>query len=217
MHRSIAEVNLESLREAGAILADSPEEALVAMAQAGNEGAFQELVRRTRGTCLCLANCILRNRDDADDEVQRAFWQAYSHLDTFGNQAKFSTWVGRIVINNCYMALRQTKRMRLVPYERVSPDGDVYFVHGPIDRQTPENELSSHQISTLVRFELDRLPSLLRLPLEFQYFNSMSVSEIADQLGISVSATKSRLHRAHLYLRDRMSRHVGVRGPGTLM
>src|SRR5258707_379141 len=104
-------------------LANLPEGTLVLMAQQGEEWAFRELIGRARGGCLRLAISILHNREDAQDEVQSAFWKAYTHIRGFDQQSKFSTWVARIVINHCLMKYRRTRRIRFVPYEAVTPEG----------------------------------------------------------------------------------------------
>src|SRR4051794_9654128 len=77
------------------------EDSLVQRAQKGDDAAFEELMSRTHSLCLSIATGILRNHDDAADEVQSAFWKAYTHITLFSQQARFSTWVVRILINLC--------------------------------------------------------------------------------------------------------------------
>ena len=94
-----------------------PDEVLVTLAQAGNNQAFATLIERHHSSCSKLAYSILRDKQDAEDEVQNACWKAFEHLDQFQRDAKFSTWLTRIVVNQCLMRLRQTKRSRLVYIE----------------------------------------------------------------------------------------------------
>ena len=89
---------------------DVPEYELVRLTKLGNVPAFEELVSRTRDVCLRVATSILRCREDARDEVQNAFWLAYSRIDLFTYQSKFSTWLARIVINRCFLRLRTGQR-----------------------------------------------------------------------------------------------------------
>lgn len=197
-------------------LAAQPEDILVRMAQEGDEHAFRELIGRAHDGCLRLAIAILRNHEDAQDEVQTAFWKAYSHIRWFGQQSKFSTWLARIVINHCLMKHRRMRRVRFVPYDSVNPEGDAYVAHHAVETFTPEQSVGKSELSEVLRFELHRIPPLLRFPLELRYLQDLPLEDVASRLGISIPATKSRLHRAQGYLRQRMLRHCGVRGVGTL-
>jgi RNA polymerase sigma-70 factor, ECF subfamily len=194
-----------------------PEDALVRLAQQGKDWAFQELMLRAQDACLRIAIAILHNRDDAQDEVQSAFWKAYTHITLFSQQSKFSTWVARIVINRCLMRCRRERRVKFLSYDAVTPEGDSYVAFHAIEGETPEDGVGGSELRNMVRWELQRIPSLLRVPLELRYLHDLSLDDVAKRLGISVPATKSRLHRAQAYLRDRMLRHCGVRGVGTLI
>ena len=198
------------------VYTDLPEDKLVRSAQQGNQQAFEELMIRSWDICLRVALCILNNREDALDEVQDAFWKAYTHIGGFNRQSKFSTWVARIVINHCLMRLRQRRRLRLVSSEAVNSDGEEYIAHEAVDSETPERLLGGAELSNVVLLEVRRIPALLRLPLELRYIHNLPLEEVARRLSITVPAAKSRLHRAQGYLRTRMLRHCGSRGAGTL-
>jgi RNA polymerase sigma-70 factor (ECF subfamily) len=163
-----------------------------------------------------LAISSLGNREDALDEVQDAFWKAYLHLHTFNQQSKFSTWVARIVINLCLMRLRERKRLRMVPADAVNPNGEEYTLYEATDTENPEWLVGGTELRAVVRYELQRIPIMLRVPLELRYIHDYDIEEVARHLNVTVAATKSRLHRAQLYLRDRMQKHCGTRGVGTL-
>src|SRR6185436_12247925 len=98
---------------------DLSDDMLVRSAKSGSEAAFAELMRRSWDGTLRLALSHLRNQDDAIDEVQSAYWKAYTHLKTFEENSKFSTWVGRIVINRCIMRLRSLGRHRVLSFDSV--------------------------------------------------------------------------------------------------
>lgn len=197
-------------------VADLPESTLVRLAQQGNQAAFRELTGRTREGCVRMAMTILKNRDDAEDEVQNALWKAYTHLPLFNHQSAFSTWLIRIVINHCLMRYRRLRRVRFVSYETAGSDGEWYALHQPIQTETPEYSLGREQLNQLLRTEIRRIPPFLRAPLEMRYLQDRSLEDVASTLGISVAATKSRLHRAQGYLKDRMLPHCGTRGAATL-
>ena len=193
------------------------EKELFAQAKDGDVEAFQELICRSRHGCLRVATGILRNRDDAEDEVQNAFWKAYNHLALFGGQSTFSTWVTRIVINHCLMRYRRTRRVQFISYDSLSSDGDWYVTHEPTSNESPEGGVGDSEVRDALHIELRRLPILLRIPIEMYFINGCTLDEVAGNLGISVAATKSRLHRGQEYLKDRMLRHCGQRGLATLI
>ena len=195
---------------------EKPESVLIELARGGNDNAYAELVRRSWDVCMRVAISSLGNRDEALDEVQDAFLKAYLHLGTFKHQSKFSTWVARIVINHCLMRLREKRRLRLVPCEAANSSGEEYTMHEGIDNETPEDLLGCAELYAVLRCELNRIPILLRVPLELRYIQGMGLEALAQHLNITIAAAKSRLHRAHSYLRVRMIKHCGVRGVGTL-
>ena len=90
------------------------DEALVRMAQSGNNAAFAELIERHQATVKRLATSILRDATNAEDEVQNGFWKAFEHLNQFQQDAKFSTWLSRIVVNQCLMRLRKERRAKFL-------------------------------------------------------------------------------------------------------
>ena len=93
-------------------LADSD---LVNLSQQGSEGAFAELMRRHSGGMRQVAFSILRDTEEAEDELQNAWWKAWQHINSFAGDSRFTTWLTRIVMNQCLMRLRQTRRARFVP------------------------------------------------------------------------------------------------------
>ena len=194
-------------------LSSAPEAELIRRARLRDEEAFRELFLRARESCMGLAMSILRDREDASDEIQNALLSAYTHLPSFSGNAKFSSWLARIVINRCKIRFRQRCRSRA--YEIVGEEGNVYCPHEPRDTQTPEGYLGAFEVRRLVSAELQLIPRPFRRALELRYIHGLSPNEVARQLKLSVPATKSRLHRTQKFLRTRMIRHCGVRG-GTL-
>src|SRR5262249_20720855 len=90
---------------------------LVELTRRGDEAAFGELVQRQRQRCVHLATFVLQNQGDAEDQVQIAFLRAYKYLDQFRSEAEFSTWLTRIVINQCRMQMRARCRAGFVHFE----------------------------------------------------------------------------------------------------
>ena len=144
---------------------------------------------------------------DAEDIAQNAFIKAYEHLDQYHGEAEFSTWLGRIVANECLMLMRTRRRASFV-YLDDSPAGSKSVPVQLSGRDPdPEGELAYRQLTETLRFEVKRIPPLLRNVMLLRDMNGLAMRDVADQLGISISAAKSRLVRARAELRVRMVRH----------
>lgn len=194
---------------------DVAEHELVRLAKMGNVAAFEELLSRTTDICLRIAASILKSREDARDEVQNAFWLAYSRLELFTYQSKFSTWLVRIVINRCFLRLRSSQR-RPVAVSLITTDDGRTRTYEAVTKETPEVDLGRQEVNQTLRRELRGIPPLLRIPIELHYINELPVKEVAIQLGLTISAVKSRLHRGQIFLRGRMLRHATRSGLASL-
>jgi RNA polymerase sigma-70 factor, ECF subfamily len=191
------------------------EEALLDAARSGNHAAFEELMSRSLTTCVRVIHYIVQNVDDVEEELQNTYSRAYEHLRNFNSESKFSTWVTRIAINSCYARCKDGQKRKALPFTIVDHDGQFY---SPYDKSpgSPESDLGRTQVSEAVRLELQHLPSLLREPLVLRFLEGLSVDQVAERLGISRAAAKSRLFRARVSLHERMMKHCGRRGLGTL-
>jgi RNA polymerase sigma-70 factor, ECF subfamily len=194
------------------------DEDLVVRAQNGDSSAFSELVERHYTSCLRLAVTILRNRDDAEDEVQNAMAKAFEHIGQFQLNCRFSTWLTRIVVNQCLMRIRQVRRNRTVSLsEPWQQEDGVTNWEIPEQRHGPDFDLANEQIRNVLAHEIRRIPPLLRRAFELRHLENLSMPDVAARLGISVAAAKSRLLRARLELQNRLARHQGRLGPATLV
>jgi RNA polymerase sigma-70 factor (ECF subfamily) len=183
---------------------------LIQLSRCGDREAFGELVARHYGSCVNLATYILRNRAEAEDEVQQAFWKAFEHLDQYLGEAEFCTWLLRIVVNECRMLMRDKKRARFIyldaghsgsggrPMEPLSPGAD------------PEHEAVKCEMIEMLRTEMRRVPPLFRKVILLRDMEGLPMPEVADRLGITVPAAKSRLLRARSELRRRVMRRCGA-------
>lgn len=190
--------------------------ALVSLAQAGDNGAFTELIQRHSNTCQRLAASILKNQEDAEDEVQNAVWKAYQHLAGFNQDAKFSTWLSRIVVNQCLMRLRKDKRARFIHLEAGVPGEELQTIELPDESNSPEQDLAGRQVRDVLMQEVNRIPPILRDVFIMRDVQEIPTQDVAERLGISIAATKSRLLRARVELRTRMEKHLGRLGVATL-
>jgi RNA polymerase sigma-70 factor, ECF subfamily len=194
-----------------------PDEDLVLNAQQGDDRAFAELVERHYTSCLKLALSILRDKSDAEDEVQNACWKAFEHLGQFNREAKFSTWLTRIVVNQCLMRLRQAKRAKLFYMDDTQLGDEVVTLELRDETPTPEEQLGNREIASVLEQEINRIPPLLREVFVLRDVKELSMQEVADRLHISIAAAKSRLLRARLELRSRMERHQAKAGAASLI
>jgi len=186
-------------------LEQSEESLLVERAQKGDEEAFQELMRRTRSTSLRLALSIVKNREEAEDQVQTSFFKAWKNLPGFQREARFSTWLRTIVVNQSLMHLRSRRR---APVQALDDYRDEGLPLDPADtRESHEATLASGQMRERLRKEIQRLPPLFREVLELRDLQELPTEDVAQRLGISEAAMKSRLFRARQLLRQRLQPH----------
>jgi RNA polymerase sigma-70 factor, ECF subfamily len=196
---------------------DLSDDFLVEQCKRGDQSAFNELMHRHHAAALKVALSIMRDRQDAEDEVQNAFWKAFEHITQFNKDAKFSTWLTRIVVNQCLMKLRRLRRTRYTYIDDMSVGEEIVSLDLKDARQTPEQALGRIEVAGVLYEEIRRTPPLLRNVFLLRDVEQRPMPEVADRLGISVAAAKSRLLRARAELRHRMQRHYGQIGPATLL
>jgi RNA polymerase sigma-70 factor (ECF subfamily) len=183
------------------------DQALVELARQGDKDAFGYLVLRHEQKCVNLATFFLRNRGDAEDEVQNAFSNAYAHLDQYQGEAEFFTWLARIVANQCLMLMRVKRRTRFVYLDDVATTEDAPPVELPSSGPDPEGEFAFSQMKHVLQREIRRIPPILRNVMFLRDIQELPMTDVAERLGITVPAAKSRLLRARTELRLRLMRH----------
>jgi len=182
---------------------------LVRRAQANDDSAFAELMRRTGPASLKLAVSILRDRQEAEDQVQNSYMNAWRHVGQFHRESKFSTWISRIVVNQCLMQLRKLRYLNSVSMVEEGPNGESREMQVADQRQSPEEALAGQELGQILRKEIQRLPPMLRSVLILRDVDELSTEEVATQLGVTASAVKSRLLRARAELRTRLGKYGG--------
>jgi RNA polymerase sigma-70 factor (ECF subfamily) len=180
-----------------------PDPLLLELARHGDMDAFGELLRRHHEKCVNMATILLRNRWDAEDEVQNAFSKAHAHLDQYGGGAAFSTWLLRIVMNQCLMFMRGKRRNRFVRLDETPSKRNHRPLELPTCDSDPEGELGIGEMRRLVRTAVGDVPPLLRNAIVLRYLHDLPITDVAETLQISVPAAKSRLFRARTQLRVR--------------
>jgi RNA polymerase sigma-70 factor, ECF subfamily len=186
----------------GGSLRGMSDESLVAAAQGGNINAFAELRHRHFRTLLRRTYRITRNWEDAEDALQDSFLKAFTRLNSFEGRSTFSSWVTRIAINQSLMVLR---KRRTINDQSIGAGDDCCGSNDRWEmrdvREDPEHLYVRHERSELLRGAIRRMRPCLRDVLELQYAQEYSIQEIADALGISSAAAKSRLFHARVSLR----------------
>jgi RNA polymerase sigma-70 factor (ECF subfamily) len=171
---------------------------LVQWAVAGEREAFDEMVRRTHRDAYGLALRLTSDEEDARDVVQDAYLRAYRSIDRFRGDAQFSTWLYRIVANCAATTTGKRRRHRHdeLPDEALMVDA------------RPENDPAAQAAVGDLRQQVDdairELPPRLRSVVVLRDVYDLPHDAIAEELGISVSAAKVRLHRARRRLRERV-------------
>jgi RNA polymerase sigma-70 factor (ECF subfamily) len=193
------------------------DEELVDRSQRGDQTAFTELIERHQSSCFKLALSILRDKSDAEDEVQNACWKAFEHIKQFNREAKFSTWLTRIVVNQCLMKIRKAKRAKMLYMDDTQLGEEVVTLELKDESPTPEEQLGNREVSNVLHQEISRIPPLLRHVFLLRDVQQLGMPEVADRLGISVAAAKSRLLRARLELRQRLQKHQSGVGAASLV
>ena len=190
-------------------LSDPPSEELVLVraAKGGDDGAFNQLVKRYDRNVFRIAQNITQNREDAEDVVQDAFLKAYTNLQQFQEQSKFYTWLVRIAVNEALMKLRRRR-----PERTVSLDEEIQIGEDSVPREVadwspnPEQNYNQAELREILTKTIQGLPPGFRAVFILRDVEGLSTEETADALELSIPAVKSRLLRARLQLRERLNR-----------
>ena len=200
MHASISEGSGVAICTSQEELND---ELLVSAAQSGDRGAFVELCERHSRKVLRAIYRITQNREDAEDVLQDSLLRAFLNLKNFEGRSSFSSWLTRIAINSALMFLRKRRGFEISIDHAC--DGSKTWEQWD-QAETPEAGFAQREKEALLRYAILRLPSTFREVMELLHAKECSTSEIAQTLGISVSAAKSRLSRARVAMRASLLR-----------
>ena len=186
------------------------DEVLVKRAQEGDTAAFDELVRRYTSIVYRVLYKILRHEEDTQDALQDTFVSAYRALPRFRQDARFSTWIYRIATNAALMKARARKN-NLVSLDHPTEDPDAQSAWELPDwSATPDEEIMTGETRRIMEDAIQALPPEQRAAFVLHDIQDLSSAETAQAMGITVSAVNSRLHRARVFLRDRIGRHLNV-------
>jgi len=192
-------------------ISDKSDEELVDIyTNTGDETAFDEIVSRYSDRIYGFALRITRNTSDAEEVFQEVFLILTKKLDTFRAKSKFSSWLYRVTLNATYMYLRsQKKHVSNISLENYYPYDEKGTLMGRImDKDwssRPDIIIFSKEALNIIDESINELPESYRTVFHLRDIDGLSNEEVAEVLEISIPAVKSRLHRARLFLRDRLS------------
>lgn len=175
-----------------------------------DELLFEEIVNRYSNCIYATAYRIIRNHHDSEEILQEVLLLLAKKIDTFRSDAKFSTWLYRVTLNTCYGRLRsESKHSKDISLDDYAP----YDSYGSLGGKVKSKEWSNNPYLILYRKEaleiiekaIADLPEKYRVVLHLRDIEQLPQDEISSILGISVGAVKSRLHRARLFVRDKIS------------
>ena len=182
-------------------------------ARAGDADAFTELVRQYDKKIFRIAKHITQNDEDAEDVLQDAFLKAYEHLAGFHGDSKFYTWIVRIAVNEALMKLRKRKGDKTVPLDEPVDTGEDMVVREiAVWDDNIEERLGRSELGGILDQAVDSLKPDFRTVFVLRDIEELSTEETAEALGISIPAVKSRLLRARLQLREKLTRQFKRKG-----
>ncbi len=170
--------------------------AVIRRVQRGDANAFEYLVAAYEKNVYNLALRMTGSPEDAEDMAQEAFLKAYSSLDSFRGDSKFSVWLYRIVSNVCLDFLRRQKKRQSFSLSMEDDDGEETELELPDLSRLPEEELEKKLTRDAVRRGLAQLPEDARQILLLREIQGLSYEEIGETLGLEPGTVKSRIFRA---------------------
>ena len=189
------------------------DQTILAGLRAGDQQAFETLVRVYGGRMLAVARRFVRNDEDAQDIVQSAYLNAFRAVSRFEGNCLIATWLHRIVVNTALMTLRSRRRRPEASIEDLLPafQEDGHHVEQFSDWSAPADELMQRaETRALVRSCIDRLPGNYRDVLMLRDIEELSTVEAAEMLAITPTAVKVRLHRARQALSTLLRQEFGA-------
>ena len=187
-------------------LAGRDEAQMIASVLAGNSQTFHELIRPYERSVYVMALSLLKNEADAEDAAQEAFLKAYRNLKGFRAEAKFSTWLISIVLNEARSRLRRKSNVKMESLDEPQDEqGHVSPALLRDWREVPSEAVERQEVRAMLQDAISGLPPIYREIFLLRDVEELSIEESATALGISISAVKVRLHRARIMLQKTLA------------
>jgi RNA polymerase sigma-70 factor (ECF subfamily) len=184
------------------------ERALIARMQAGDFEAFSELVDAHKDKIYALVHRLVGNKENAEDIIQETFLKAIDNIGRFRGESSFGTWLYAIALNLARAHYARQKQMDLLPIDDYLPRSETAHQgqSALLDWQDPHKVMETRELREAVNKALEKLPYKYREAFLLRYYNELSVKEVARLIGESQAATKSRILRARLAMREYLSK-----------
>lgn len=185
------------------------DEQIVAQVVAGQTALFEVLMRRHNERIYRAARAILKDETEAEDVMQQAYVNAYSHLRQFDARAKFSTWLTRIAINEAITRARKRGRYEVLDEDDIETREAVMASR----EQDPERQAFATELGKLVEAAVDTLPDGAREVFMLRDVEGLTTAEVSECLAVSEDVVKTRLSRARAALRRELYERAGLAAP----
>lgn len=183
------------------------------MTAQGSKQAFQHITQRCNQRLFRVAISVLNNDADAQDALQDAYINAYLHIASFKGDAKLTTWLTRIVLNECYARLRKQRPTVELDELDDSQQSSCQIIHFPNkapSSSNPESTMAQNEMRKILEQAISQLPENYRTIFVLREIEGFSTEEAANILDISIDTAKQRLSRARKQLRVILDQQMQV-------
>lgn len=195
--------------ETGMAQSNPEEQESIRRILAGERDLFHDLIRPHERTVYLTAVSVLRDPAEAEDAAQEAMLKAYRGLASFRGDAKFSTWLVTITLNEARSRLRKAARNRVESLDTTEPQEEDYTPFLVADwREIPSETLEREELARKIEQAVESLPPSYREVFLLRDKEEMSIEEIAQQLGVKGNLVKVRLFRARMLLQKRLAPYL---------
>lgn len=181
------------------------ESAMIAAILDGDTALYHDLIRPYERSVYVMALSFVKNEADAEDIAQEAFLKAFRALASFRAEARFSTWLITITLNEARARLRRSGALRVESIDVPEEEGGVSPALLRDWREVPSEAVERSEVRTLLREAVDMLPEIYRQVFLLRDVEELSVDETATSLGISIPTVKVRTHRARIMLQKQLA------------
>ncbi len=178
------------------------EAALIGLARSGNADAFAELSTRHNMQVYRVSLKMLKNREDAEDNLQNTMFKAFRRIKQFNRESQFSTWLVRIAINEALMFLRSRRNRKIQDITHVTKEGETVRMELSDPTTNPEREYMNKELASKV---LEELSPALKTIFLLHKIEGWTNSEMAEKFGLPSQRVKHRVFRARTILRKKLA------------
>ena len=188
---------------------EQPDELLIQQVLGGNTALFELLMRRYNGRVYRAARAIVRDEQEAEDVMQQAYVNAFTHLNQFTGAARFSTWLTRIAINEALARVRRQGKYE--SFDDELSNVEPFMANRPAEN--PEREAFAHELRDLLEWAIDSLPDGMREVFVLREVEGLSTVEVAECLIVSEDVVKTRLSRGRAAVKRLLMERTGATAP----